>query len=122
MREIKFRAWDHKGGNINNPCFMVKPMGLLLRDAPEWLKMLSSEAILMQYIGLKDKTGEEIYEGDILDRESIGLFPITCDETHGYRFMMGADQINRADAIYGKIIGNVYESPELLKVDVRAIL
>ena len=59
------------------------------------------------------KNGVDIYEGDLLDREGYGLFAITVDEFHGYRFMMGLDQLCKADAVYGQVIGNIYQNPEI---------
>ena len=52
MREIKFRAWDKD----------------LLKMYSKWTVIPDDDRshILMQYTGLKDKNGVEIYEGDIL--------------------------------------------------------
>ena len=68
MREIKFRAWDEG-------C-MLGPMGLQLSDSAEWIYNLTNDAILMQYTGMKDRYGVEIYEGDIatfnVSRDMVG--------------------------------------------------
>ena len=58
MREIKFRAWFGDK--------MIKPMSLQKmihqKDNTIPLKVLEKEIIFMQYTGLKDKNGVEIYE------------------------------------------------------------
>ena len=62
MREIKFRAWDNKQNKMRNDGFSIYYDGSIqFADSIE-----SKDFILMQYTGLKDKNGKEIYEGDIL--------------------------------------------------------
>jgi hypothetical protein len=111
-RPIKFRAWD-KGK-------MIEPMGLLLRDAPKWLDELSSEAILMQYTGMKDKNGKEIYEGDIC-RFDVREGGVGEPAYHGLvgqvGFSFGCYTIGDFLSHYHslEVIGNIYENPELLE-------
>lgn len=122
-REIKFRIFSN--GKIYNTFNL------------EWFKENSQrpdnfhtlteswiwpdDSILLQYTGLQDKNGKEIYEGDIVHSDLLNI-------TAAMEFANGGFGIHkiRADlkvvALYGalsyefKIIGNIYENPELLEV------
>jgi len=86
-------------------------------------------AELMQYTGLKDKNGKEIYEGDILrtfDYENQPTFIVEWRSEHacfgmywpgntGYMKGIGYDN-RRTSWDNIEIIGNIYENIELLKV------
>jgi uncharacterized phage protein (TIGR01671 family) len=73
-----------------------------------------------QYIGLKDKNGKEIYEGDCLGGELEGFF-ITYDDSRAM-FALSCDgeleevdfhEIKYSDYFSLDVVGNIYENPEL---------
>jgi uncharacterized phage protein (TIGR01671 family) len=63
-REIKFRAWDRKSEKMYQLGFRVEPLGHIIPSLHYWNER--PDLVLMQFTGLKDKLGKEIYEGDIL--------------------------------------------------------
>jgi uncharacterized phage protein (TIGR01671 family) len=87
----------------------------------------------MQYTGLKDKNGKEIYEGDIVEwkmgdwRDAIGVTvkdeDLVCrvewkdDHTGFYPFVEdeGYDGVIMFSVDKCEVIGNIHENPELLK-------
>ena len=128
MRDIKFRAWD------NNEEWMVDDMllsfdGEILtddvqpHDTPYKEIELADEGRyeLMQYTGMKDVKGIEIYEGDII-REDIekGGPPIIVSVVWEDCAFYGKERTHNPEYIVkeflnGKVIGNIYENPELLE-------
>ena len=143
MREIKFRAWDKKQKRMiyNVASIHFEKSGELLcisefvagRYFPK--DIFADNIILMQYTGLKDKNGREIYEGDIVKvkNHTFGekyrnylCFMVNRDKRTGAwelffinnkgKMEVAPDWAN-TDLYEGKveIIGNIYENPELLK-------
>jgi uncharacterized phage protein (TIGR01671 family) len=78
----------------------------------------------MQYTGLKDKNGKEIYEGDILSRKDWGFGGYHEDEEKyivkplEYYLDSGEEEYHFRVHLwseYCEVIGNIYENPELTK-------
>ena len=119
MREIKFRAF-HRKYKVVLPVWVIDFQFQRLQmwnDTSEdsnnaWDSFNDVE--LMQYTGLKDKNGKEIYEGDIVE-----VMDLICIVEWGeYRWFFR--EIQKQDigfsGICMKIIGNIYENPELMEV------
>ena len=145
MREIKFRAF-HKKHKIILPVWVIDFQFQRLQmwnDTPEdsnnaWDSFDDIE--LMQYTGLKDKNGKEIYEGDIIrirmykgnyenykitwindyheveeDNPNIDMETaefIAINEKEGIDF----NWIDSSIWFKCEVIGNIYENPELMEV------
>ena len=145
MREIKFRAWDTQGkkmlftgfhvigevtafGLIDDYCFKTKGDKTSME---RW-----NDIELMQYTGLKDKNGVEIYEGDVLKWQMTQpeyecgwcwIYGVVEFGQGSFRYSMVADgcewlnlpMVDNSCVLMGgveshEIIGNIYSNPELI--------
>lgn len=125
MREIKFRAWD--GGKMRLPeysddeDFLITSSGEIKYlhevgyERHNFVDYRKDNWVLMQYTGLKDKNGKEIYEGDILEHNLWGKTVIVWEHAM-FRGQGGEIDVTLADHQLqrSRIIGNIYENPELL--------
>lgn len=133
MREIKFRAWDKKAKKFiptrnivwNDNGLVGINMGFSRKE-----KRFIGNIKIMQYTGLKDKNGKDIYEGDLIKDDEGEIEEVKppeifeCDafKVYGYKFCSGhfidargEKTLERFYSHQPEIIGNIYENPDLIK-------
>jgi hypothetical protein len=109
MREIKFRAWDKKKMHYFNP----------FNQSTEFMRNnFDGRNEIMQFTGLQDKNGKDIFEGDV-----VSHYPHWCDgrtktevkyddEIAEFRPFGSSDWALEAKDC--EVIGNVFDNPDLL--------
>jgi hypothetical protein len=119
MREIRFRAWDKEERKMWYPV-AVGECGAFI-DAFGIKALDRQHDPIMQYIGIKDKNGKEIYEGDILEFENEYLFKPGKHRSEvkytppSFEFAgMCGWEGKDIEFKYTQVIGNIYENQELL--------
>ena len=130
MRTLKFREYvEYHPQRKNSPNYM-KYDPTFIGDINETfnhnLESPGTKITYMQYTGLTDKNGKEIYEGDIIRWRNYSSFPtedpfvIDIVEWSDKEacFITGMRYL-KVTARRGEVIGNKFENPELLtkKVD-----
>ena len=138
MRELKFRAWDRwlnkmvYQHDMNVPLenkeylFSLNEEGVeLMQYDEDYSAYITRDANIMQYTGIKDCNGKEIYEDDIVKvKERIAgedfIGKVIYDKTEGCYWIMQGDKNNCFKTTFNfetyehYVIGNIYENPELL--------
>lgn len=124
MREIKFRVWDPrykemvppKGEGFTVGDFAMGLYPTKFCNEPSFRDdfVFRDDLVLMQYTGLKDKNGKEIYEGDIVGSGVLKFVVEFNDRGFWEPFIDPNDQVANFPSSYLKVLGNIYENPELL--------
>jgi len=142
MREFKFRAWDKAEEAYWGPKGMVY---FSLQYVPDFIgntfcrkgsDHFEPRYEVMEWVGLYDKKGREIYEGDIVESVSWNQFWVDSDgKTYealrrilvvvfhegafrlreDFRGLMAPTYWDLHDSGDLEVIGNIYENPDLLK-------
>ena len=127
MRAIKFRAWDvkHKEMHYIDDLYWFEEEGV--HEIEDGKARVHATYEIMQFTGLKDKNGRDVYEGDICrfrednlddwdvrrveycgerDYPAFDFVPSVDCDSNGLSYAMAVCEI--------EVIGNIYENPELL--------
>ena len=121
-REIKFRAWvkDRKAiFEVILINYATKKVTYLLERVGHLLNIVDEEfngVELMQYTGLKDMKGKEIYEGDILFETFREEYFKVVFENGSFRAEVDEYSLDLED--YDdicEVVGNIYENAELME-------
>jgi len=120
MRQIKFRAWDKEENKMFEWDYVKLKMEMFL---------YSGIFIPMQFTGLVDRNGTEIFESDVVEMRfnAVDEHPIIergeikwNEIDAGFCWVSDSDdnekgwRLQLVDEIYRKVIGNIYEHPDLL--------
>lgn len=138
-REIKFRAWDEDYGqwlyNTNGYEYFLDQKGrLYFIDTDDGkIRRYPNSNVVVFSTGIKDKSGVEIYEGDILDdaadepwRYEVlfdrdnSQFVARCRVAGGITIKDGPSHFYKDTLKQFEVIGNIYENPELLEEQTNA--
>ena len=118
MRQIKFRIWCEKEKKMYPPIVLQEYMSMSEYAQDDIQPAGEENRLLLEWTGLLDKNGKEIFEGDIIayrNRKDELMTGIEVKWTgimgeqgvYGYGYDITPDKC--------EIIGNIYENPELIK-------
>ena len=135
-RKLKFRVWNRKKEEMLKPFHLLQYMDASERYQQEMCDAYGEDVVLMQYTGLKDKNGVELYEKDIIEittplefkfrppyynvpvkggkvRKSVTIVESleeAFDPENGLAYLLGNGEIST-----WRVIGNIFEDPNLLE-------
>jgi hypothetical protein len=124
-REIKFQAWDRELNVMRD--FKNAKDGIQYCIGEFWVSNgwngfgdptydadTTNRYEIMQYTGLKDKTGKEIYEEDILSDSRRGIVSEVLFNDSSFHLAYMSPSENSGFSLFCEVIGNRFENPELL--------
>ncbi len=135
MREIKFRFWDKENKKMiygAEETYDYGASGIPIMEDNFGLLLKNSGECVMQYVGVKDENGVEVYEGDIIrkrceyNRQTYECWYEVIYEQTGFYLKIVNYSINTNDDVkvgvvvsfpYGDfyVVGNIYQNKELME-------
>lgn len=123
-RSIKFKAWDNTLKRMLVPSPVQSKHSFMTWDGLCYENGYLLDYTMLQWTGLKDKNGKEIYEGDIFMESGWKAVVIFANGCFGYSFPQRESDFTTLWYVCGKyntqdkstceVIGNIYENPELI--------
>lgn len=122
MRELKFRVWSEEDKEYRTDCNVFKLFHGMTGCPATIYSDEGDRFDIEQYTGLKDKNGQEIYEGDIVQDSRGEKCMVKWAESEAHFGLFFGKQFELTDFIWMRgedleVIGNIHGNPELLKTE-----